>query len=395
MNKAILNTGVQNFIKNNTDADIVSLLLKKPLFGGVSQKELALQIESRKRARKKLPTWFDTPLIYYPKKLHIEQSSSEIAARYKSKIVSGKSLADLTGGLGVDSYYFAQKTATVSYCEIDPDLAEIAAYNFGILQTRNVETHSVDGLSFLKNAKQRFDWLYLDPSRRNEKKGKVFHLSDCSPDITRQHGFFFDHADNILLKTAPFLDISTALTDLEHVHTLHIIAIHNEVKELLWEMRHGYEGQVLVKTINYRRQLPETFEFHLNEERDSHSVFGAPMSYLYEPNSAILKSGAFKTIGQHYGLTKLHQHTHLYTSDVLKAFPGRRFSILASHRYTNKVRSMLTGMQANLSARNFPKSVAQIKKKYRMTDGGTTYLFFTRDVDHGLLLLHCEKVDEN
>lgn len=391
MNKNILHTGVQSFIKENIDADIVSLVLKKPIFNTVSQKELAEQIESKKRAKSKLPTWFKTAQIYYPKKLNIEQSSSEIAARYKSEIVSGKTLVDLTGGFGVDSYFFARKMKSVIHCEINPELAEIAAYNFKILGVENVQTFPQDGLSFLSQTKRKFDWLYLDPSRRSDKKGKVFHLSDCSPDITQHFDLLFHSTENLLIKTAPFLDISAALKDVVFARTIYIVAIDNEVKELLWVLQKNYNGQVQLKTTNFNKGTPQTFDFSLDEENRSSSVFEEPLTYLYEPNASIMKSGAFKTIGIRYSLKKMHQHTHLYTSKNLVEFPGRRFLIKECLTYDNKVKSFLTGMKANLSARNFPQSVAEIKKKYKITDGGKTYLFFTTNIYDKRIVLHCEK----
>lgn len=393
MNKNILNTDIQLFIAKNIDTDIVSLLLKKPIFNTVSQKELAEQIESKKRCRNKLPTWFKTAQIYYPKKLNIEQSSSEIAARYKSEIVSGKTLVDLTGGLGVDCYYFAQKMKSVIYCEINAELAEIAAHNFNILGVENIQAFLRDGVSFLKEEKRKFDWLYLDPSRRSDKKGKVFHLSDCSPDVTQHYDLLFRSTKNLLIKTAPFLDISSALKNMKYARTLHIVAIDNEVKELLWVMRKNYTGQVLVKTRNYYKGRSQTFDFYFDEEQESNSDLGAPMKYLYEANAAIMKSGAFKTISSRYALKKLHQHTHLYTSDDLLDFPGRIFVIRECLPYNSKAKSILTGKKANISTRNFPKSVTAIKKKYKITDGGKIYLFFTKNMDNKLVVLHCEKLD--
>ena len=185
MNKNILNTGVQVFINNNLNTDILSVLLAKPHFEGLSQKELAEQIEAKKKCKNKLPAWYNTPNIYYPKKLHIEQSSSEITAKYKAGIVSGKLLLDLTGGIGVDSYYFSKKIDEVVHCEWNKELHEIATYNYEVLKRSNIHTHHIDGLSFLENSKLEFDWIYLDPSRRDDSKKKVFQLSDCTPDITK------------------------------------------------------------------------------------------------------------------------------------------------------------------------------------------------------------------
>lgn len=392
MNNKLLNTGIQDYISNNLDTDIVSLLLKKPVFDAVSQKELAQQIESKKKCATKLPIWFKTPGIYYPKKLHIEQSSSEITARYKAEIISGKTLVDLTGGFGVDSCFFARKIPEVIYCEINLELAEIVAHNFEVLGVENIEIHPSDGLSFLKDSKREFDWLYLDPSRRNERKGKVFHLSDCSPNVTQHVDLLFSSAKNILIKTAPFLDISMALKDLKNVQELHIVAVENEVKELLWVLQKDYLGKIRTQTVNFAKGVRQTFDFMMDEERVVNNNISAPLSYLYEPNAAILKSGAFKTVGKRYGLKKLHQHTHLYTSESLREFPGRRFHIREQLPFDKRHTTFLKGIQANVAVRNFPNTVAEIKNRFKIKDGGALFLFFVKNSDQKLHILKCEKV---
>ena len=394
MNKAILNTGVQDFILKNINTDIVSFLLKKPVFDTISSKELAEQIESKNKSKKKLPTWFETPLIYYPKKLNIEQTSSEATARYKSKIVSGKSLVDLTGGFGVDSYFFSQKINSVLHCEIEPNLAKIAAYNFKVLGAKNIQMYPGDGLQFLKESNEQFDWIYIDPSRRSDKKEKVFHLSDCTPDITEHFSLFFSSANNILIKTAPFLDISAAIKDLPNIKEIHILAIKGEVKELLWVLKKDFWGEVLVKTANLNNNNVQTFDFLLHEEKEARSSFHLPLDYLYEPNGAILKSGAFKTIGNRFSLLKIHRHTHLFTSKELVEFPGRRFIIKEYLAYDKKIKHFLNGIKANISTKNFPITVAQIKKKHKIKDGGTIYLIFITDLNDKLLVLNCEKVNK-
>ena len=392
MNKAILNTDVQRFILKYFNIDIVSLLLRKPVFNTISSKELAEQIASKKQCKKKLPTWFETAQIYYPKKVNIEQSSSEAAARYKSEIVSGKSLIDLTGGFGVDSYYFSQKMSVVLHCEIDEDLAEIAAHNFDVLGTKNVTTISGDGLRFLKTSRDPFDWVFIDPSRRSDKKGKVFHLSDCLPDVTQNLDLFFSSANNILIKTAPFLDISAGIKEMQNIREIHIVAIDGEVKELLWILEIDYFGKIQAKTVNIVNNTLQTFDFLLREEKEASSSFHLPLDYLYEPNAAILKSGAFKTVGNRFSLMKIHRHTHLFTSKELIDFPGRRFIIKECLPYNTKTSTFLKGLKANIAIRNFPETVAEIKKKYKIKDGGKVYLFFVTDLNDKLLVLHCEKV---
>ena len=370
----------------------MSVLLKKPIFEGISNQELVQQLESRKKCEKKLPTWFGTPKIYYANKLNIEQTSSEITGRYKSEIVAGKSLVDATGGFGVDSYFFSTKIEQVYHCEIDEDLSEIAAHNFRMLGAENIKTIPTDGMAFLRNSQTGFDWIYLDPSRRNDSKGKVFRLSDCLPNVLPELELLFAKSDSILIKTSPLLDFSIGIAELAFVKEIHVVAVNNEVKELLWVMNKGYSGEIVVKTINDSKRGPETFDFPLSKEKKSVSSYSKPLSYIYEPNSAIMKSGAFKLVGNRYGLEKLHEHTHLYTSNTLIDFPGRRFKVDEVVPYTKKNMKRLDIDKANIGTRNFPESVAEIRKKFGIRDGGNRYLFFVTDSEDRRTVLRCSKI---
>ena len=392
MNKRILNTGVQNFIEENLNTDIMSVLLKKPYFKGISNKELAQQLESRKKSEKKLPTWFGTSQIYFPNRLNIEQTSSEITARYKSEIPVAKSLVDITGGWGVDSYFFSKKIEKVTHCEIDEDLSEIASHNFKTLGAANIKTISQDGIKFLKNSEVDFDWIYADPARRNTIKGKVFKLSDCEPDITVLLAVLFKRANNLLIKTSPLLDFSIGISELRFVKEIHVVAVNNEVKELLWVLKKNYRSEILVKTINLTKTGSETFDFHLSEEKIAASEFSSPLSYIYEPNAAILKSGAFKLLGTRFGIKKLHAHSHLYTSDLLIDFPGRRFEVLDCLPYTKHNFKKLGISKANITTRNFPETVADLRKRFKISDGGNVYLFFTTDYTANRIILNCSKI---
>ena len=393
MNKSILNTGVQEFIQNNWNADIMSVLLKKQQFEGVSQKELAEQLEAKKKCQSKLPTWFTTPLLYYPNKLNIEQTSSEQTAKYKADLVSGKSLLDVTGGLGVDSYFFSKKIDQIIHCEIDQNLSQIAAHNFKILDVKNTFFNAKNGIDFLQHSESKFDWVFADPSRRNEAKGKVFLLKDCLPNIPDELDTIFEKTKNILIKTSPLLDISQGISELKFVKEIHVVAVKNEVKELLWILEEGFEGEVKIKTVNLIKESQQNFDFTLSEEKTSTSEFSLPATYLYEPNAAILKSGGFKSVGKTLGLHKLHEHSHLYTSDILVAFPGRVFKIKTVVPYNKKAVLKLAINTANVTTRNFPESVVTIRKKHKIKDGGNKYLFFTTDINNERLAIKCRKVN--
>jgi 16S rRNA G966 N2-methylase RsmD len=392
LNKLLLNTGIQDFIKNNWNADIVSVLLKKPLFEGVSQKELAEQLEAKKKCKDKLPIWFNTPNIYYPNKLNIEQTSSEETAHYKANLVDGKTLLDLTGGLGVDTYFFSKKIDTVFHCEVDKNLSEIAQHNFEVLGCKNIICIPEDGIDYLKQTDEKFDWVYVDPSRRNDTIGKVFLLKDCLPNLPENLSLLFEKTKNILVKASPLLDIKQGIEELHLVKEIHVVAINNEVKELLFVLELGYKGKVAIKTMNKTHEQEMMFNFNLEDEQPIEVEFDEPKSYLYEPNAAILKSGGFKSVAGAFGLKKLHLHSHLYTSDGLIDFPGRRFFISRVLPYSKKVLKEFAQKKANITTRNFPISVADLRKKHNIKDGGDTYLFFTKTTTDALIVLECQKV---
>ena len=183
MNHSILNKEVQDFINSNLKSDLTKLILKGSPFAYVSVQEIAEQILAKNSCEKKLPTWFNSENIYYPNKLNIEQTSSEITAKYKSDLVSGESLIDITGGFGVDAYYFSHKIKNITHCEIAEELSAIVSHNFKQFKVKNIATYLGDGIEFLQKSEEKFDWIYADPSRRNDVKEKVFLLKDCLPNI--------------------------------------------------------------------------------------------------------------------------------------------------------------------------------------------------------------------
>ncbi len=370
----------------------MSVLLKKPIFYHVTNKEIVDQLRSKKKCEKKLPTWFNKPKIYFPKPLSIEQTSSEITAKYKSEIVKGKSLCDLTGGFGVDSYFFGQKVDSVVHCELDPELSEIARYNFKVLGVRNVQTISTNGLEHLERYKKKWDWIYADPSRRNRTKGKVVNLKDYLPDIPAHLELLLQKSNNVLLKTSPLLDLKIGLDQLKFVKEIHIVAVENEVKELLWVIEKGFSKEASIKTVNIQKTGRQEFSFLLSDEKSNESNLSMPLVYLYEPNAAIMKSGAFKSLVGTYSIFKLHRHTHLYTSDQLIEFPGRRFKIEKILPYGTKSIKILNIEKANISVRNFPETVDRIKTKYKIKDGGETYLFFCKTANEKWGIIKCNKV---
>ncbi|OBX26559.1 hypothetical protein LX77_00866 [Gelidibacter algens] len=391
MNAAILRPDVQEYINQHLKTDPTLLILKGVPFTEVSVQELVEQIEAKNKCEKKLPRWFQKSAIYYPNKLSIEQTSSEVTAAYKSGLIEGETLIDLTGGFGVDAYFFGKHFEKVTHCELNDELSHIAHHNFERLEILNIKSVASDGLLYLENSEENFDWIYVDPSRRHDSKGKVFFLKDCLPNIPEHLATLWSHSKNIMIKTSPLLDITVGLNELEHVKTIHIIAVNNEVKELLWVLEHGFSGEISIKTINLKKQYSEYFDFILEDESKVETTYSEPLTYLFEPNSAILKSGGFHSLSETFNVSKLHKHSHLYTSDTLIEFPGRAFRILKSIPYNKKQVKGLSIEKANITTRNFPESVQNLRNMFKIKDGGEQYLFFTTNMHNQKILLVCIK----
>ena len=387
----LLTTDIQFFITQNIGKNASTLALQKNPFPTIDFKLILNQIEAKSKAKDKLPTWFATPNIIFPTKISVEQTSSETTARYKAALVSGNALLDASGGFGIDDYYFSKKIKKVIHCELNSELSTIVSHNFNALQTNNVQCITGDSTDILNKLNQQFDYIYVDPSRRNDQKGKVFMLNDCLPNVPLLQDFYFNFTSNILIKTAPLLDITSGLTELKNVKSIHIVAVDNEVKELLWEIEKNYVNSITIKTVNFSKKNTELFDFQLNNS--NFSIYSLPQKYLYEPNSAIMKSGGFIEVANHFKLEKLHVNSHLYTSGNLIDFPGRIFEIIQSIPYSkNEMKNVLQGTKANITTRNFPDSVETIRKKWKINDGGNVYCFFTTDKNDNKIVLLCKKL---
>ena len=390
MNKAILSPEVQQFLEENLHTDVNRIALKKSPFADVSSRELAEQIDSKSRTEKKLPLWYLTPGIYFPPKLSIEQASSQVTAEYKSSLIKGGRLADLTGGIGVDSYYFS-KRADVWHVELNGELSEIARYNARILGADNITFINDDSIRYLQTSAEKFDTIYIDPSRR-VKTQKVFRLADCEPDVVSNLSLLLEKGSRVIIKTAPLLDLRAGLKELDHVKEIHVVSVKNDCKELLWILEKDFSGepQIICSTLNEERQ---EFRFTLSEERDFKiGTYAEPSGYIYEPDVALLKAGCFKLLTKAYTLDKMHPNTHLYTSKDLKDdFMGRKFQLLEKWEY-KAFQASRPLIKANVICRNFPLSPEEVKKKNKLKDGGDDFLLFTTAPKDNLTVLHCKKV---
>lgn len=387
MNKFILDTEVQDYISNHLNADVHTIAMGKSPFKTVSSRELSTQIISKKKAEKKLPTWYAHQNIYYPEPLSIEQTSSEKAAAYKAGLILNGELIDLTGGFGVDSFYFSKKVSTVTHCEINTGLSAIAAHNFKVLGADNIFCYDGDGMDYLKSEQNRFKTIYVDPARRSDA-GKVFMLKDCTPNIVEHMDLLFSRANRILIKTSPLLDITAGLKELVHVSEVHIVSTKNECKELLFILDRTIVQPVKIVCIALNESNKQ-FTFSSGESGNAELTGSELSEYIYEPDVALLKSGAFSLIAERYQLKKLHDQSQLYASDEFKEeFPGRIFRVrtLLSAADLKKKKNI----KANIIVRNYPEKAAYLAKKYKISPAGNGFLIFTQAVNSGLLIIDAE-----
>ncbi len=389
----LLHTEVQEFIQASLEEQVSVLALKKNPFPDLNWATILNQIAAKQKAKTKLPSWFQTPNILYPSKISLEQTSSEKTAAYKASLVSGDSLIDLTGGFGIDDYYFAQKIKQVIHCEINAELSDIVNHNRVPLQASNIKCYQGDSTILLKELDQKWDWIYIDPSRRSDTKGKVFMLKDCLPNVPDLLDFYFEYTSSLLIKTAPILDISAGLLELKFVKEIHCVAVDNEVKELLWVLEKNYTAAPEIYACNIGKTNTERFNFTLGAAFKP--TYSLPKKFLFEPNAALMKSGGFEAIATTYTLEKLHPHSHLYTADEIIPFPGRTFQINSLIEYSkNQMKAHLEHKTAHITTRNFPDSVESIRKKWKIKDGGSQYCFFTTTISNEKIVLLCTKINE-
>jgi 16S rRNA G966 N2-methylase RsmD len=370
-----------------TAADLMLHASKYPEW---DMKAIAQQLVGKQIAKKKLPTWFKNDSTLYPIRLSMEQCSSELAAIYKTSILNGGKGIDITGGFGVDTSILAKQSESVVYCERNTDLATIVENNFKAFKQSNIKVFIGDGIECL-SAQKELDWIFVDPARRKEGE-RVFRLPDCEPNVIELKDLFFEKANQVLIKTAPLLDIQRSLKDLEFVKEVHILSVNNDCKEVLYLLEKGYTKETKLVCINLKKENEEKFSFTFLEERNNDVSLSEPLNYLYEPNASVLKAGAFKSVATKLGVLKLHQNSHLYTSEKLvKNFPGRAFKIKGTCSPDKKSLAKNGIVKANLACRNFPQKIAVLKKKLKLKDGGEDYIFATTLIDGKPKLLLCEK----
>lgn len=386
-----------DFVKEHEKDDIRALALRAKKYAHIDMELAIRQIQGRKIAKDKLPTWYGYEQIIYPKHLSLEQSSSEQTALYKASLCSGDFLVDLTGGLGVDFSFMSKSFFKAIYVEQQEELTEIATENFQTLGLSNAEVINQDSVSYLRTM-PKVDTIFIDPARRDNVGKKTVLIEDCTPNLIEIEDLLEEKAkEKVIIKLSPMLDITLALNTLKGITDVHIVSVNNECKELLFvkDKRVG-EQPVQFHCINIRNDKTDTYTFTKEQEETAKINYRSNAGkYLYEPNASILKAGAYKSIAQSYGIGKLHVNSHLYSSEVLvEDFNGRILLINSVLGFNKKdIKDHLSKIgQANITVRNFPLSVQEIRKKTKIKEGGDIYIFATTMADEKKVLLVCEKI---
>ena len=395
----------KKFIQEHLNDDVIQLGLQAKRYSDVDMGLVIKQIAGFQKIKDKVPVFYESKDILFPKQLSIEQSSSEITAKYKSKLFEGDAFADLTGGFGVDFYFISQNFKSGIYVERDEELCKLAAHNFKLLKIPRYEIHQTKSEDYLDKMPE-VDLIYIDPHRRSETGKKTVLISDCEPNVALFAEKMLLKTPVVMIKLSPMLDIHQAIEYLPQTTEVHIVAVDNECKEVLLILkREGiyknddyHKDTVKIKTRNlYKSQVHQTFDFSFFEEKQAEVVYtDEPGQYIYEPNAAIMKSGAFKLVATHFNLRKFHVNTHLYTGDEhINDFPGRIMQV--SEVYGNnkadlkKIKDKYP--KANVTTRNYPLSVDDFRKRTSIKEGGNDYLYALKTTSEKHIIIACAKIN--
>lgn len=387
----VLQDNVQAYLDTLLDEPIEKIGLKKHPFG-LDSKIISQQILGKKKAKLKLPTWYSKKNILYPSRTSIEQTSSEHTATYKATLIDGKKMLDATGGFGVDSYYFSKKVHQLYLLESNIDLFDIVAHNFKVLEVENVILLNQDSIDYLTQNDHYFDIIYLDPARRDTENKRVFLLEDCFPNVVEHLDLLLEKSSELLIKTSPLFDLKKGILQLKYVFEIHIIAVENEVKELLWRVskKKSTEPALFCVSIYNEKINIEKFDF---TEKYLPSIC-LPQKYLFEPNATIMKSGKIDVLAKRYHLNKLHQNTQLLTANNLVNFPGRVFEIYNVISFDkSNMKQHVENKNFIINTRNFHLTVNELRKKWKIKESNQDYLFFTTNAKNEKIILFCKKIN--
>lgn len=405
----LINEKTWEFVRRHADDDVRKLALQGTRDGEVDLSMALQQIAGWQTARRKLPSWAAVEGIVYPPHLNMEQCSSERTARYKAQIVGrGDIFVDLTGGFGIDFYWLSQGFQQRIYVEQNEALCTLADHNFRQLGHACMVKCST-AAAFLQTLTHA-DFIFLDPARRNEHGGRTYGIVDCTPNVLEMLPLLLQKSDRVLLKLSPMLDWQAAVTELQFVSEVHILSIDNECKELLLLLEPSAEPRsvedCLVVCVNNNtvfktgkqeqgRDLLQVKSGFTSSKTGVYFKQNQEPLFLYEPNASIMKAGCFSVLEQRFPVSQVAPNSHLFlSSDEIDDFPGRRFQIQAISSLNKKeLSSVLAPLErANMTVRNFPMTVDQLRKKLKLKDGGDTYIFATTTADGQHRLFICRKI---
>lgn len=390
-----LTSDFKKFINDHKNDDVNLLALKSERYPNIDIREAIQQIKGRQIAKIKIPSWYPLDDIIYPKHLSMEQCSSEYTARYKANIYNGECMTDLTGGFGIDCAFFAQNFNNITYVEQQEELEKIAKHNFEKLGL-NIITYHQNADDFLNNMSY-VDLIYIDPARRDSHGSKTVFIEDCTPNVIEIQSILESKSKRTMIKLSPMLDISLALKSLRNISDVYIISHLNECKELVFLKNNENDVAITnIHCVNISDHKIDEFVFQKETENNIHINYADEIGkYLYEPNSSIIKAGAYKILTNEYPIYKLHPNSHLYTSNnLIEDFHGRKFqieNILGLNKKETKT-YLKDFEQANISTRNFPFSPQELKKRLGLKDGGDIYIFGTTLSNEKKVLIICKKI---
>jgi hypothetical protein len=388
---------MKHFIREHAADDLNRLLLSASRYPEIDVPFAVEQIAGRRQIRDKLPSWYADGELIFPASIAAEQCSSEWTAAYKQRLADKAAhVCDLTGGLGVDSFFFSRKVKQVTYIERREKYCDAARHNFAHLGAHNIDVRQGDATVLLSGLPSSIDIFYIDPARRGSGGKRLFALRECEPDLTALLSSLLQRAPRVIAKLSPMADLRQTLSLLPGTAEIHVLAIRNDCKELLFVIeRTPPAGLPPVHCVHFTGDREESFSFNLQEEKDYPDNWaGSVQTYLYEPNASILKAGAFKCIARR-GVQKLHVNSHLYTSSNLQEdFPGRRFKVEHILPFGNSCCKTLHKLipQAHITTRNFPLTPEALRKRTKIADGGEFYLFATTVCDNAKTLIVCRKI---
>ena len=398
------NPSTLDFIRQHADDDVRQLALRGSKNPEVDLSFALEQIAGRQKARTKLPSWAAIDGIFYPSHLSMEQCSSEATARYKADIAGkGALFVDLTAGFGVDMAFISKGFQKAVHVEQQPHLCAISSENYRLLGLNHIEVVCGDGVSYLHKM-DHADLLFVDPARRDEHGGRTYGIADCTPNVLEILDEMLQKADCVIMKLSPMLDWRKAVADLGRVNEVHIISVDNECKELLLEVKSDEvksekSENLRVVCVNLLTDgSKQVFEFIADlGNKASFPAFHSSrpaFHFLYEPNASVMKAGCFDLLEQRFGVVQLDKNSHLFVSDVeIPDFPGRRFLIeKKTSMNKHELKMALADIdKANITVRNFPLSVAELRKRLKLKEGGEVYIFATTIANEGHQLLVCRK----